>query len=109
MVENVTNKWSTWDACTMSEKLINLHDDPLIVPLIYLYMTYGGGVNKFVLYCSLIFSHYDGYRLNLTNTLNLGAAIMSTLVFFLHTSMLTLAMLQCSQVGDGIRASMSGK
>ena len=32
--------------------------------------------NKFVLYCSLIFSHYDGHRLNLTNTLNLGADFM---------------------------------
>ena len=40
MVETVTNKWSTWDACTISEKLINLQDDPLIVPLIYLYITY---------------------------------------------------------------------
>ena len=40
MVENVTNRWLTWDACPMSEKLINLQDDPLIVPLIYLYMTY---------------------------------------------------------------------
>jgi hypothetical protein len=65
--------------------------------------------NKFVLYCSLIFSHYDGYRLYLTNTLNLGADFMSTLIYFLHTSILILSMLQCSQVGDGIRASMSGK
>ena len=64
---------------------------------------------KFVLYCSLIFSYYDGYRLNLTNTLNLGADFMATLIYFLHTSILILSMLQCSQVGDGIRASMSGK
>ena len=66
-------------------------------------------LNKFVLYCWLVFSHYDGYRLNLANTLNLGADFMSTLVYFLHTLMLTLSMLQCSQVSDGIRSSMSAK
>ena len=40
MVDNVTNKWSTWDTCTISEKLINLQDNLRIVPLIYLYVTY---------------------------------------------------------------------
>ena len=46
---------------------------------------------------------------DLTLNLNLRADFMSTLVYFLHTLMLTLSMFQCSQVGDGIRASMSAK
>jgi hypothetical protein len=71
MSQNITNKWSTWYTCNLSEKTINLQHDALINPLMNL-MTY---------YCNqvcivLLISHYDGYRLNLTIMISLRADIM---------------------------------
>ena len=104
------NKWSTWDIRVRYRKSYKFAEGSSYPSsYIFIYDILVWFLNKFVLYCCLVFSHYDGYRLNLANTLNLGADFMSTLVYFLHTLMLTLSMFQCSQVSDGIRSSMSAK
>jgi hypothetical protein len=108
MVENVTNKCSTWvKNIGKVDKFAGRSSYPS--SYIFIYDILFCFFNKFILHCCLVFCHYDGYRLDLTSTLNLGADFMSTLVYFLHTSIPILSMPQCSQVGDGIRASMSGK
>ena len=74
MSQNITNKWSTWDTCKLSEKSINLQHDPLINPLMNLMTHY------FYQVCIVLpISHHDGYILNLTIKLSLGSDFMLAL------------------------------